>query len=752
MGLTALVMVGCTAPAPEDEPDGLSSPRDSIDCGFLHGRQCKSKGPLANMVHARTLWDPCYGGEFSWTAVVDFEQGHDFLCVGGEATPSGCTRGGKLTGDTTYTGRADGRIAVEILTNGSIQSKGIVKLTATCDEPLFTAVWAPSATAHSQKLYRGLDWTQLNDKIVELASQNMQLTKIELWYPDLDSGYAYFDAIFDVGSGGGLDAGLTYAELQKLRISNAKQGLIISDVEAQQTRNGVVYVAVFKSGSATQQMYDGTASGFEAWAAPYLDDDYEVTTFESYQVADGGAHGTQYMMAVLSRSGGSKNTAGEWAVGLDLEYPSFAKAWKAHRAAGRTLSRLETRLVDGVRKYDGVFQKSANAKDFAPSTRWQQFSDQLEANRQSGWALVDLDRVKYGYVSYAPMAEELPVVNEYPAADPEWTARAEAFMHPPSQPVAGGYTLALSRDGELLGATSSGNTGDPNKLLTPDAHWDYLSISKTLTGMAALKLAEQKGWNIHTTKIMPFIQSRLDPAKIGQPGAGWDLWDISIWDALTHNSKLIAEGCNEPGSEKDIIVAANINVSAADGYSGANPCMLRLLIEETSGHTFEDYVRKNITVPVGIHDMDCVKDPEHVEVLDYPIAMGQPGAPGTAFSIVNDQCSAGGFKGTAMALLSIFEGMRNPGVLSEASLAEFRAASMTFYPGLENNVWRSAMRGGVGAGSTWIVQFPEDPFNNTSANMGTTAAWHHGVSVVLFGNFAGMGAPPLVDSMYSAPQ
>ncbi|MFT3772520.1 MAG: serine hydrolase domain-containing protein [Minicystis sp.] len=765
--LTASFLIGCAAPAHEDdsttpEPaagegqtaeagQALSAPRDAIDCGFNHNRTCKSSGPLPNGAHYRALWDPCYGGEFTWSATVNFEQGYDFLCVNGTASAFGCSNGGKLTGNTTYTGHADGLIPLEILTDYSVQSAGIVSLTATCDEPLFLGVWAPSATASSQQLHRSLNWTQLNTKISDMVAQGLRLSKIELYYPDTTSGYAYFDALFDAGSGGwGFNAGITWAQLQSLSTTNAAQGLVISDVEAQQTANGVVYIAVFKAGTATQKLFDGYAGDFQAWAAPYLNDDYKVTTLESYQSYNPfNAAGNHRLTAVLTRAGGSKNTTGEWSIVLDADYPSLAKLWKDKLASGQTLARVETRLAGGVRYYDAVFQKSANAADFAPSTRWQQFSAQMTENQQQGWALVDIDRLKSGYTSSAPMGEELPITNEYPAAPPEWAARVHNFMRPPGDPIAGGYTIALSRDGELLGVTSSGDIGDGTRM-TPEAHWDYYSNAKTLTGLAALKLAEQKGYNIHTQTLMPLIVNRLDPAKIGSPGAGYDLWDITIWDALTHNTRLITPGCNDPGSEKDIITAANIG--PVTGYSGANPCMLRLMIEEQSGETFEGFFRKYITIPVGIHDMDCTKDPEHDEVLRYTIKRGQPGAPGVTDHVVNHQCSAGGFIGTAMALLQVINGTRNPGMLGASSLAEFRAASMTFYP-YDTPIWFADMGGGDGLSmGIHLVQFPEDPVTNTWPNVLSTAGWQHGVQAVLLSNFYGLGTDPVVGLMKDAPQ
>ncbi|MFT3773073.1 MAG: serine hydrolase [Minicystis sp.] len=185
--------------------------------------------------------------------------------------------------------------------------------------------------------------------------------------------------------------------------------------------------------------------------------------------------------------------------------------------------------------------------------------------------------------------------------------------------------------------------------------------------------------------------------------------------------------------------------------------MLRLLVEQEQSLSFEDYLRRNITIPAGIHDMDCTKDPEHSEVFAWNYAPGDPSAPGARRPFVNLQCNSGGILGTGMALLNVFNAVRQPGMLNANSLAEFRAAPMTFYvvpPDPNLPAWQAAMMGGGGSSKTWIVQFPSNPNDptHTAQSLADPGKWTTGVQAILFGNFVGEGIPPIVSSMKDFPQ
>ncbi len=103
---------------------------------FCSGKSCSvGPRPLPNSATANSPWDPCSGGAFTWTASGQLENDNDRACVGGTASAGssgGCSGGGMLTGAGPWSGTASGTVIVSLATNQSVQSDGIVSLTATC--------------------------------------------------------------------------------------------------------------------------------------------------------------------------------------------------------------------------------------------------------------------------------------------------------------------------------------------------------------------------------------------------------------------------------------------------------------------------------------------------------------------------------------------------------------------------------------------------------------------------------------------
>ncbi len=106
----------------------------SITCT---GTRCStSPNPLPNNATESRTWNPCSGGDFTWTAAGDFENNRDRVCVGGTATSGssgGCSAGDELTGSGPWNGMASGSVSVTLATDGSVPSQGLTSLVATCD-------------------------------------------------------------------------------------------------------------------------------------------------------------------------------------------------------------------------------------------------------------------------------------------------------------------------------------------------------------------------------------------------------------------------------------------------------------------------------------------------------------------------------------------------------------------------------------------------------------------------------------------
>ncbi len=729
------------------ESADLTGTQNPVDCGFDDGRTCKSTATLANNVSDTTQWDPCFGGAFSWTATVSFEPNYDRACVGGKASAGyygTCTAGTQLYGSNSFSGIASGPVTLSIATDISVQSAGITKLSATCNEPLMVGVFRASSAGASQQVVLGQDWNTFVSTWQTKSGQGLRLSKIEAWY-DTD-GTTRFDGVFTPGSGPyGFNAGMTISQLRSQQLANAANGMEISDLDALQTGSGIVYIGVWRAGTRAQAIYDGTVANFWNWSTNYTNAGYQPTEVESYYDASGNHCYTVVMTYTPGQSG--------WVATVGVEWGEFANEWGKWRAQGWRLSQMETHVVNGVRYYDGFFVPGNDGEDFVPGSRVQEWNSALARDTQAGLELVDLDRQKLARTSTNAMLEEQLDRTSDPVVSPVWMSQAESYFYSTWGQDSIGYTIALMKDGRLLGASSVGYAKSPidgGVRLTNQAQWDYLSDSKWITSLAAAKVIEEQNVDFANELIVKDIAPQL--------GLVWqnttdptDFWHITVKQAMNHMSYMKNFGCdNGPLPQNwDIVPGPSMMINGHSGqynYSGFDACFLRVWVEVKTGMPFERYVDTHLFRPNGIHDLDCQKDPEKVEVLQYV----QPGDPNPGRSEPNTYCAAAGFKGTPLQMLKILQMVRVPGrVLGQTMLDQMRVGTTaggdewTFYQSAfdTNNdgipeAYGYSMTGGRVGMATHIAQFPIDPQDGTAPF--TTAAYASGVDAVFFTN-AGPG-------------
>jgi len=766
LSLLGLTLAGCLLDDPlhPGEPElgestaELTGTANPVDCGYADGRTCKSTQPLGHNVRDVVKWDPCFGGNFTWTAIVSLELDWDRACVGGIATAGktgGCSAGTKLEGDAIFSGAASGAVTLSVATDGSIPSPGITSLTATCDEPLYVGVFRASAAGAGQQFVEGVDWNVFNIAWSYRSSHGQRLSQLEAWY-DTD-GTTRFDGVFVPGSGGyGLNAGMTLAQLRAQKDANHANGMELSDVDALQTANGVAYVGVWRAGTRVQEIYDGPVANFWAWSTPYTNQGYQPTIVESYYDAR-NVHRYTVVMTLTPGSSG-------WTSAVGLEYGAFAREWRKYRDQGWQLSQLETHVKNGVRYYDGFFLPGSADEDFVPGARAGEFYPALTRNTGAGLELIDFDRAKLGRTTTDPLREERLARTEYPVVSPVWMAEAmQAFWTAfGADPI--GFTVALMKDGRLIGASSFGNAqtdADGGAVrMTPNAQWDYLSVSKFITTLAAAKVAEEQEIDIANTLLIPAIASKLG-ITVPVTSNPKDFWHITVKQAMNHTSNLKDGGCpqtpgagwplSEGGTTSPGPSMQNPTGSGPYNYSGFDACFLRMWVEVKTGMDFERYIDTHVFRPNGIHNLDCDIDPEKVQVMQYrdPFDNGpgtkDPDAP---------YCAPAGFKGTPLQMLQILQAVRTPGKLfGLPMLIEMRGSSTnpgdewTFYQtaGVWPTTYGYSMTGGRSGMRTHIAQFPNQPFSGLSPF--SVYGYHSGVDAVFFTNSSGLDGGPQADGV-----
>jgi CubicO group peptidase (beta-lactamase class C family) len=303
-----------------------------------------------------------------------------------------------------------------------------------------------------------------------------------------------------------------------------------------------------------------------------------------------------------------------------------------------------------------------------------------------------------------------------------------------------GYSFVVYRKNELVGSGVGGLQARKievmeDKPVTLDSKMQIASMTKTLTAVTFLKLAQEKG--IKTTdKIINY----LPPAWT----RGQNIGLITFRDLLTHHSGIIGFGDNcQNGAYaenhwnglKSLIEKGVVKENMRQGcYQNANFGMFRVLIPAMMGYQFsgndekdnletrtlyEKYVRENIFEKAGVTSKGVLNNGLPLPTLgyDYPYTIGEYGFDPGDFS----QTTGGyGFYLSASEAAKIYSSLfstDNNAILTEAMKDSVLMAGLGSYSTLTPNGkfsyhdgwWYSDLSGGRPKGfrSMWM-KCPDD--------------------------------------------
>lgn len=135
-----------------------------------------------------------------------------------------------------------------------------------------------------------------------------------------------------------------------------------------------------------------------------------------------------------------------------------------------------------------------------------------------------------------------------------------------------------------------------NLPVSPDAIWDWASVSKQFTSAAILKLRMQGRLGID------------DPLSRFFPAAPADKQAVTLRQLMSHTSGLQDnyETANPGDGSRDAMMAGFLAlplsspVGSRFSYNNANYFLLAAVVEKASGQSFEDYVTANLFRPAGM--------------------------------------------------------------------------------------------------------------------------------------------------------
>ncbi len=176
-----------------------------------------------------------------------------------------------------------------------------------------------------------------------------------------------------------------------------------------------------------------------------------------------------------------------------------------------------------------------------------------------------------------------------------------------------GGALAIAKNGKLVLARGYGYADLQNgRLFAPTTFLSLASVTKAVTGVAALRLVDEGRLNLDDTLYnvlgkpkLGNVQDRrvmdITVRQLLHHSAGWKT-DFVGYDQLTYNS--LTRNGPIPFETLLLFVMANKPLDYAPGaechYSNFQFGALKSVIEHASGQDFESYVNEHVMEPMGI--------------------------------------------------------------------------------------------------------------------------------------------------------
>lgn len=227
--------------------------------------------------------------------------------------------------------------------------------------------------------------------------------------------------------------------------------------------------------------------------------------------------------------------------------------------------------------------------------------------------------VRGGAAPTEPPADSLPVTGADEPSLASFDDLMRSFVREQRVP---GAALAVVRGRRLVYARGFGLADvDRNVPVEPDALFRIASVTKPITGVAVLHLAEQGKLSLpdkvtDLLPVAPFLKDgdRVDPR----------LNDVTVLHLLRHTGGWDRDKSGDP-MMRPVAIARALNVPPPAGpeqvirytfgrpldfdpgsrfaYSNFGYCVLGEIVRQVSGRSYEEYVRQEVLRPLGIKRM-----------------------------------------------------------------------------------------------------------------------------------------------------
>jgi CubicO group peptidase (beta-lactamase class C family) len=268
-----------------------------------------------------------------------------------------------------------------------------------------------------------------------------------------------------------------------------------------------------------------------------------------------------------------------------------------------------------------------------------------------------LDMLKPSVMCLVLLSALVPLIAQAPANLP---SRLQGIMRDFEAEGFSGVVL-VERHGTVEFLKAYGYADRRQKICnTPDTRFEMASLTKPFTSAAILKLQEQG--KLRTSDRLDRYIGPLKPPK--------NL--ATIHHLALHRAGLVVEGTSPPGDSREAFLQG-IRTSPAESkpgdqyrYTNAGYGVLAAIIEIVSGTSYNDYLRREILLPLGVREAYFMGETVPGLALGYQKPPDDPEP--TAIPSFAWSHGASGLRISVPDLHVAFNGLRSGKVLSQKSL------------------------------------------------------------------------------------
>jgi CubicO group peptidase (beta-lactamase class C family) len=269
-----------------------------------------------------------------------------------------------------------------------------------------------------------------------------------------------------------------------------------------------------------------------------------------------------------------------------------------------------------------------------------------------------MDMLKPSALCMVLLSALMPLIAQAPATLP---SRLQAIMRDFEAEGFSGVVL-VERQGTVEFLQAYGYANRRQRIRnTPDTRFEMASLTKPFTSAAILKLQEQG--KLRTSDRIDRYIGPLKPPK--------DL--ATIHHLALHQAGLVVRGTSPPGDSREAFLQG-VRTSPAESkpgekyrYTNAGYGVMAAIIEIVSGTSYNDYVRNEILLPLGLREAYFRDEKVPGLALGYQKPPDNPEPAPSGPKSAWDH-GAGGMMISVPDLHMAFKGLRSGKVLSQASL------------------------------------------------------------------------------------